>query len=454
MNTGSPLGWTPADGALTVTQLNRAVAGMLEQAVPPVWVTGEVSNFLNAASGHWYFTLKDAGASVRAVMFRMKATQVGFVPRAGDRVEVRARVSLYEARGDFQLQVQAMRRAGQGDLFEAFLRLKDKLAGEGLLDEARKRQPPAMPRVIGVITSLHAAALRDVLSALARRLPHVRVVVYPSPVQGADAPPALVRAIATANRRQEADVLLMVRGGGSIEDLWAFNDEAVARAVAASALPVICGVGHESDFTIADFVADVRAPTPTAAAELAGVPGEQLWQSVRHLQQAMRQAQERRLERLGQRLDRAAGRLVSPAQRLARQRERLDMLSRALQRAQALRLERAASRLARLSDRLVPPTQALRQAREQVARLATALSQAQGRRLDRLEARVQAAAGHLRALGPQETLARGYAIAHDADGAIVRDAASLHAGQALTLSLARGGADVRVETPRPDAANV
>lgn len=451
MNTASALGGTPTDAPLTVSQLNRAVAGMLEQAVPPVWVRGEVSNFLNAASGHWYFTLKDAGASVRAVMFRMKATQVGFVPRAGDKVEVRAKVSLYEARGDYQLQVQAMRRAGQGDLFEAFLRLKEKLAAEGLLDLERKRVPTEMPRAVGVITSLHAAALRDVLSAFARRLPHVRVIVYPSPVQGADAPAALARAIETANRRAEVDTLLLVRGGGSIEDLWAFNDEAVARAVGASAVPVICGVGHESDFTIADFVADIRAPTPTAAAEMAGTPREQLWQAAAHLAQGLQRAQARRLENLAQRLDRSAGRLVSPAQRLARQHERLAALQSALQRAQALRLERSGQRVDRLADRLVSPAKALQHRQERVARLAAALAQAQTRHRERLAQRVQAASAQLRALGPQETLARGYAIARAPDGGIVRDAAMLEPGQALVLSFAKGGAQVRVESSTPPA---
>ncbi|MBU4609217.1 exodeoxyribonuclease VII large subunit [Achromobacter sp. GG226] len=445
MNAGSALGSAPNDAPLTVTQLNRAVAGMLEQAVPPVWVRGEVSNFLSAASGHWYFTLKDAGASVRAVMFRMKATQVGFVPRAGDRVEVRAKVSLYEARGDYQLQVQAMRRAGQGDLFEAFLRLKEKLEAEGLLSPERKRAPVELPRALGVVTSLHAAALRDVLTALARRLPHVHVHVYPTPVQGADAPPAIVRAIETANRRADVDTLLLVRGGGSIEDLWAFNDERVARAVAASALPVICGVGHESDFTIADFVADVRAPTPTAAAELAGTPREQLLQSVMHLAQGLRRAQSRRLEQLAQRLDRSAARLVSPAQRLTRQQDRLTALQAALQRAQALRLERAHQRVARLADRIVSPAQTVQWQQARVAGLATALGQAQGRRLERLAQRVKSAGAHLRVLGPQETLARGYAIARDEEGRIIRDASALRAGQGLSVSFAQGNADVRVE---------
>lgn len=434
--------------ALTVSQLNRAVANLLEQGMASVWVTGEVSNFVAAASGHWYFTLKDAGASVRAVMFRSKAVAVGFVPRAGDRIEVRGRVGLYEPRGDYQLQVQAMRRAGQGDLFEAFLRLKDKLAGEGLLDAARKRVPPAVPRAVGVVTSLHAAALRDVLATLARRMPHVRVVVYPTPVQGVDAPPRLVGALTRAGQRGEVDVILLVRGGGSIEDLWSFNDEAVARAVAASPIPVICGVGHESDFTIADLVADVRAPTPTAAAELAGEARDALRQAVAAQTQALRLAQQRRLERLAQRVDRAGGRLVSPAQRLAHRSERLDDLMRRLRQAQAWRLVRLTQRLGHGADRLAPPTAQVDRGRERLDTLVRRLRQAQAWRLDGLERRAEAALGQLRALGPQQTLARGYAIARDAQGRVVRNAGQLQPGHGLQLDLAEGGADVVVQTVR------
>ncbi|MCD0506085.1 exodeoxyribonuclease VII large subunit, partial [Bordetella petrii] len=257
---------------MTVAQLNQAVGQLLDRNIPALWVRGEISNFTQAASGHWYFTLKDSRAAVRAVMFRSRASAVGFVPRAGDQVEVRARVSLYEPRGDYQLQADGMRRAGLGNLYEAFLRLKAQLADEGLFDPAAKRAPVALPRAIGVITSLHAAALRDVLSALARRAPQVPVIVYPAPVQGGDAAGRLAAQLQLANARQEVDTLLLVRGGGSIEDLWSFNDETLARLVAASAIPVISGVGHETDFTIVDFVADVRAPTPTAAAELACAP--------------------------------------------------------------------------------------------------------------------------------------------------------------------------------------
>ena len=245
---------------LSVSQLNRAVAALLERGLPPLGVVGEISNFTRAASGHWYFTLKDAGAQVRAVMFRGRAQGVGFVPREGDRVEVRALAGLYAARGDFQLTVEAMRRAGAGDLYQRFLQTKERLQREGLFEAERKRALPALPRAVGVVTSPQAAALRDVLTTLRRRAPQVPVILYPSAVQGADAPAGLLAALVAAGARGECDVLLLVRGGGSIEDLWAFNDEALARAIAASPVPVVSGVGHETDFTIADFVADARAP--------------------------------------------------------------------------------------------------------------------------------------------------------------------------------------------------
>jgi len=435
---------------LSVGQLNQAVGQLLERSIPLVWVRGEVSNFTQAASGHWYFTLKDERAGVRAVMFRGRAQAVGFVPRAGDRVELRARVSLYEPRGDFQLQVEAMRRAGLGDLYEAFLRLKEKLAAEGLFDPARKRVPPPLPRRIGVITSLQAAALRDVLSALARRAPHVEVIVYPAPVQGADAAGRLAAALALANRRREVDTLLLVRGGGSIEDLWSFNDEALARAIAASELPVVCGVGHETDFTIADFAADLRAPTPTAAAELACAPRSEWLARVQGAAAALLRAQQRRLERGAQRVDRLAARLVSPAQRLAHRRDQLQALARRLAAASLSPLERRRARLGLLRARLAHRTPDLPRAAERTQRQSHALAQAMRRSLAAGQSRLQAAQARLRALDPQLTLGRGYAIVRDAEGAIVRDAGSLAPGQPLSLRLARGQAQARVESASRD----
>lgn len=433
---------------LTVAQLNQAVGQLLEQSIPALWVRGEISNFTQAASGHWYFTLKDSRAAVKAVMFRGRASAVGFVPRAGDQVEIRARVSLYEPRGDFQLQVDAMRRAGLGSLYEAFMRLKTQLAQEGLFDESVKRTPVALPRAIGVITSLHAAALRDVLSALARRAPQVPVIIYPAPVQGAEAASRLAAQVQVANARQEVDTLLLVRGGGSIEDLWSFNDEALARLVAASAIPVISGVGHETDFTIVDFVADMRAPTPTAAAELACVPRADLLARIGHAAQRLIRGQERRLDQAAQRLDRAVAQLVSPARRLAHQAERLNSQRHRLVSAWQAPHGRRVARLGILSQRLAHASPDMGRASERVAALARRLHQAHERQLSTRQARLTAVSAHLRALNPQHTLARGYAIVRDTEGRILRDATPLASGQVLDVTFAQGGAHVQVVDTR------
>jgi len=425
---------------LTVAQLNQAVGQLLERSVPMIWVRGEVSNFTQAASGHWYFTLKDSRAAVRTVMFRSRASAVGFVPRPGDQVEVRARVSLYEARGDFQLQAEGMRRAGLGNLYEAFLRLKAQLADEGLFDPERKREPVRLPRALGVVTSLHAAALRDVLSALARRAPQVPVIIYPAPVQGADAAGRLAAQVAAANARAEVDTLLLVRGGGSIEDLWSFNDEQLARQVAASHIPVISGVGHETDFTIVDFVADVRAPTPTAAAELACVPRAELLRTAAYAAQSLARAQRRRLDQAVQRLDRASAQLVSPAQRLAQQGERLATLRHRLAAAWRAPQQRRGARVDLLVQGLAHRAPDTARAQDRVQGLAGRLQRAQARRLESHAARLGAAGAQLRAFDPQNTLARGYAIVRDEQGIIVRDAAQLAAGQRLGLAFSRGDA--------------
>jgi exodeoxyribonuclease VII large subunit len=450
------LGFSDPDDALTrqiltVAQLNQAVGQLLERNIPMVWVKGEISNFTNAASGHWYFTLKDSRAAVRAVMFRSRAAAVGFTPKPGEQVEIRARVSLYEARGDYQLQVDGMRRAGLGDLFEAFLRLKQKLEDEGLFDPDRKRPLAPLPRAIGVITSLQAAALRDVLTALARRAPHVRVVVYPAPVQGADAASWLTQAVETANRRAEVDTLLLVRGGGSIEDLWSFNDEGLARAIAASLIPVISGVGHETDFTIADFVADLRAPTPTAAAEMACLPRAELAARANRAASALARAQVRRFEQWAQRLDRASNQLISPSQRLRHHGERLVNLRRRLaqawERPQARRHARVALLQEKLIRRRVDPVRIGERLAHTVLRLHRAQAQAaQGR-----ATWVATLVAQLRAFDPQNTLARGYSIVRDQSGNIVRDAAPLNEGQGLALTFARGSAQVVVRGAIPDA---
>jgi exodeoxyribonuclease VII large subunit len=446
-----PLDADPAYTAppvLTVTALNQQVARLLERSFPLVWIGGEISNFTRASSGHWYFTLKDDAAQVRAVMFRSRAQMAGFTPREGDKVEVRALVTLYGARGDYQINVEAIRRAGVGQLYEAFLRLKEKLAAQGLFEPERKRALPLFPRTIGIVTSPQAAALRDVLTALRRRAPHVNVVLYPAPVQGQFAADKIAEAIMTASRRAqakgEADVLIVCRGGGSIEDLWCFNEECVARAIAACSIPVVSGVGHETDFTIADFAADVRAATPTAAAELAATPRADWMASLSADATDLRRAMRRSLSDASQGLDSLGRRLLSPVERIGHQRLRLLALATAMGHAAQAPLNRQSLVLAQLRQRWSrhrPDMGALR------ARLladgrhlnASLCSQVKQRR-DRLDA----LAAQLELLNPQRTLERGYAIVRDGKGQVLRDPAAIHARDTLTVRLAAGSAEVGV----------
>ncbi|MBY0572552.1 MAG: exodeoxyribonuclease VII large subunit, partial [Undibacterium sp.] len=305
------------DTVIPVSTLNQAVAQLLERSFPLTWISGEISNFTRATSGHWYFTLKDSTAQVRAVMFRGRAQYANFMPREGDKVEVRALVSLYAPRGDFQINVEAIRRAGVGNLFEAFLQLKAQLIREGLCDLERKRALPRFIKTIGIVTSPKAAALRDILTTLTRRAPHIHIIIYPSPVQGEGAGTKLALAIASASADAQCDVLIVARGGGSIEDLWAFNEEIVARTIANCSIPVISGVGHETDFTIADFVADVRASTPTAAAELAATPRKDLVQALQQCHSRLQRQMHRQLANQAQNLDHLSQRLLSPLAALA-----------------------------------------------------------------------------------------------------------------------------------------
>jgi len=429
---------------LSVSQLNASVSQCLADAFGTVWVRGEVSNFTAASSGHWYFTLKDAGAAVKAVMFRSRAQSVGFLPRAGDKIEIRARVSLYEPRGDYQLQVDGLRRAGLGDLYEAFLRLKQQLQDEGLFDPARKRPLPAMPRAIGVVTSRQAAALRDVLSALARRAPQVPVIVYPAPVQGAQAAAQLARAVQQANARQEVDVLLVVRGGGSIEDLWSFNEAVLAYAIAASEIPVISGVGHETDFTIADFVADMRAPTPTAAAELACPPVAELREQVRRLASALHDAQTYLIERWAQRVDYAGARLVSPAQRLARQQAHLVATGRRMALAMPVIIQRQRQRFSLGQSAFARNRPDVRRRGDQLRADMRNLASAARHMLSSRQQRWEVLAARLAAQDPAQPLKRGFALVTDASGAIVRDAARLAPQQRLEIRFEQGEASVSV----------
>ena len=324
---------------LSVGDLNRAIAASLEDRFDTVWVSGEISNFKAYDSGHWYFSLKDEEGQIRCVMFRGRNGQVGFMPQSGDLVEVSASLGMYVPRGDIQLTIQTLRRAGMGGLYEAFLKLKAKLAKEGLFDEERKREIPTHPRSIGIITSPQAAALKDVLSTLARRAPHIPIVIYPTLVQGPDAPAGIISALKAANQENTVDVILLVRGGGSIEDLWAFNDEQLAYAIAQSNIPVVSGVGHETDFTIADFVSDLRAPTPTGAAELAAPRKDQLLQELGAIKQALLQRVSQRVEREAQTLDQLALRLSHALPNPDRMREQMTSWQQRLNQAWSVRME-------------------------------------------------------------------------------------------------------------------
>ncbi|MES2018414.1 MAG: exodeoxyribonuclease VII large subunit [Pseudomonadota bacterium] len=433
-----------APPVLTVTALNAQVARLLERSFPLTWIAGEISNFTRASSGHWYFTLKDDAAQVRAVMFRGKSQFAGFVPREGDKVEVRALVTLYGARGDYQINVEAIRRAGVGALYEAFLRLKDKLTAQGLFEQERKRPLPLFARAIGIVTSPQAAALRDILTALKRRAPHVRVVLYPAPVQGQGAADKIAAAIDLASRRAEVDLLLVCRGGGSIEDLWSFNEEAVAYAIANCAMPVIAGVGHETDFTIADFAADVRAATPTAAAELAATPRADWMASLAGDATDLRRAMRRSVDAASQDLDNLTRRLLSPSARIGHKRLELVALSTALTHALRVPLARNGYALAQLRARWSARRPDLRAARIDLDTQQRRLKGALAHQLARRHHALGALAAQLELLNPQRTLERGYAIVTGADGTVLRSPAQIKVREALTVRLAEGSAQVGV----------
>lgn len=419
----------PAECPLTITDLNRRVRTHLETHFPLLWITGEISNLTSPASGHLYFSLKDSGAQVRCVVWRNKAQLLGWRPANGQRVEVRAWVTLYEPRGDFQLNIESLRRAGQGELFQRFLELKNRLEAEGLFDPKGKHPLPPYPRHIGIVTSPQAAALRDVLSTLRRRAPHIRLTLYPTPVQGEGAAGSIAAALSAAGRDGN-DLIILCRGGGSIEDLWAFNEEAVARALRSLPIPVISGIGHETDFTIADFAADQRAPTPTAAAELASPERDALLARLNQLQAEMQRRLAHRLGEAGQRLDWLAGRLVHPHERLFRQRAEINRLSTRLSSAYQHLLDRKRQRFEALTPRL---------------------SLAGKSALDWPCQQLQALENSLQHLNPHAVLERGYALVYDENKRLVRQAGQLHPGQCLQITFAHGSALTTVQEP-PGAA--
>jgi exodeoxyribonuclease VII large subunit len=414
----------------SVAALVNAVASLVEEGFPACTVSGEIAGFSRAASGHCYFNLKDAGgsATLRCAMFRRAASLLDFTPSDGQRVELRGRLGVYEPRGELQFIAEAMRAAGAGARYERFLRLRSRLAAEGLFDPAAKRSLPPYPRAIGVVTSLAGAALHDVATTLARRSPHVRVVVYPSVVQGVDAPAALCAAIRRAGERGEVDVLVLCRGGGSLEDLWAFNDERVVRAIRAAPMHVVSGVGHETDVTLADLAADLRAPTPTAAAELvAPATGAQL-HALRNFEQALRRRMAAALDTQAQRIDRLALRLARPAEAVARRAHVLDLLAQRLASAPRRALATGGSRADAAAGRL---RHALDIARARIA------------------ARVDAAAVRLQAIDPERVLARGYALLADAEGRPITTVEKLAVGAAVAARLADGSAELTTVAVRP-----
>ncbi len=439
---------------LTVSQLNRDVRDLLEQGLPLLWVEGEISNLARPASGHWYFTLKDTRAQIRCAMFRPRNRLVRFQPANGSQILVRGRVSLYEPRGDYQLIVESMEDAGDGALRRQFEELKARLQAEGLFDAGRKQPLPPLPRRIGVITSPSGAAIRDVLQVLRRRFPAIEVMIYPVPVQGAGSAEQIARMLALADSRDEVDVLLVTRGGGSLEDLWAFNEEVVARAIAACALPVVSAVGHEVDVSIADFVADQRAPTPSAAAELLSPDGDawarrlgQLAQRLHQLAQGRIQQQQRQLNSLSERLTRQ-----HPGRRLRDHGQRLDELDLRLRGAWTRAHQLRGLQLAQLQQRLRQrhPARTLNLLRNQVAGLEQRLVTAQAMRLERRQQRLVGLARALDAVSPLATVSRGYAIVQRQDGSIVRDAVSVDVGERLSARLARGRVECRVEAIEED----
>ena len=429
---------------LSVSALNRRARQLLETHLPLVWVEGELTNFSCPASGHWYFTLKDEHAQIRAAMFRTRNRLLDLRPVAGQQFLVRGRISLYEPRGDYQLLVEHMEPAGHGLLQRRFDELKARLAAEGLFDAARKRVLPALPRCLGVVTSPTGAAIQDVLRVLRRRFPALPVLIYPTPVQGTEAAAGIVSALEFANRHGACDVLILTRGGGSLEDLWPFNEEAVARAVAASRIPVICGVGHETDVTIADFAADLRAPTPSAAAELASPDQNELLAALAGYRRRLERAIAATMARSGLHLEALRRRLRHPRERLERQAQHLDHLEIRLAGAIRATLAAAAARLHRLDLERHHPRERLTQARLRLERLDASLRQHLRQRLALAREQFEARAALLQAVSPLNTLERGYAIVLDRDGRGITRAAATRIGAQIGVRLRDGRLDCTV----------
>ena len=437
----------------TVTRLNQTVRSLLEREMGQVWITGEISNFTQPASGHWYFTLKDDTAQVRGAMFRNSNRRVTFRPQHGQQVLVRASVTLYDPRGDYQIIVESMQPAGEGLLQQKYEQLKAALSAEGLFDQQFKQPLPTPAHCIGVITSKTGAALHDILHVLKRRDPSLPVVIYPTAVQGDDAPGQIVRAIELANARQECDVLIVGRGGGSLEDLWSFNDERVARAIFASRIPVVSAVGHETDVTIADFVADLRAPTPSAAAEIVSRNQTELLRQIQSSQQRLEMAMDffianrtRRFTQLNHRLQQQ-----HPQLRLARQHTVLEKLRQRMRVALDNQLKQATVRQRRVGQRLNQqnPQPRIWRAQTRIQQLEYRLAESLRAQLGVTRERFGKAVTHLEAVSPLSTLARGYSVTTAADGNVLKQAKQVKTGDTLTTRLADGWIESEVKSVIP-----
>ena len=432
----------PSAPVISVTELNRTIRLTLEQSFPLTWIAGEISNFVRAASGHWYFSLKDANSQVRCVMFRGKSQYLDWQPENGTQVEVRALVTLYETRGDFQLNIETLRRSGLGALYEAYSRLKARLEQEGLFEVARKKPLPAFPRQIGIITSPQAAALKDVLTTLRRRMPGIPIILYPTPVQGEGAAQKIVAGIQAATARAECDVLILCRGGGSIEDLWQFNEEIVVRAIAACPIPIVCGIGHETDFTIADFVADQRAPTPTAAAEMVSPHRQNLLDRLSQLHAGLLRTVTRSQEQRGQQLDYLARRLQHPGARLQNQLQHIGHLAQRYTQAWQRSQDKCAWQVRELTQRLLANRPDLPRQHARLEELTQRLRLITQRRMETLASHLTGVQTHLSHLNPQSVFERGYSMVENAQGKIVSDSAEVAMDSPLKITFAKGWAAV------------
>ncbi|WP_312671495.1 exodeoxyribonuclease VII large subunit [Pseudescherichia sp.] len=433
----------------TVSRLNQTVRLLLEREVGQVWISGEISNFTQPASGHWYFTLKDDTAQVRCAMFRNSNRRVTFRPQHGQQILVRASITLYEPRGEYQIIVESMQPAGEGLLQQKYEQLKAKLAAEGLFDQQSKQPLPSPAHCVGVITSKTGAALHDILHVLKRRDPSLPVVIYPTAVQGEDAPGQIVRAIELANSRRECDVLIVGRGGGSLEDLWSFNDERVARAIFASQIPIVSAVGHETDVTIADFVADLRAPTPSAAAEMVSRNQLELLRQLQSGQQRLEMAMDYYLANRTRRFTQLEHRLQQqhPQLRLARQQTVLERLRQRMTYAMDNQLKRSGQRQQRMAQRLNQhsPQPRIHRAQNRVQQLEYRLAQLISARLSATRERFGNTVTHLEAVSPLSTLARGYSVTTATDGNVLKQTKQVKAGDMLTTRLADGWVESEVK---------